>query len=132
MDHLTADQIETLRSRLLGERATLLGHLPDVADGVATSPPDVGDIQDAAATEAAQLTRHTLAEHDRTRLTEVEAALQRLRDGTYGTCEVSDDPIPVARLLAEPTARMTVDAQAQLERERARGDHDEADLRRAY
>lgn len=132
MDHLTADQIETLRSRLHGERATLLGHLPDVADGVATSPPDVGDIQDAAATEAALLTRHTLAEHDRARLVEVEAALQRLRDGTYGTCEVSDEPIPAARLLAEPTARTTVDAQAQLERERALGGRDEDDLRRAY
>jgi hypothetical protein len=57
MDHLTADQLETLRSRLTSERATLLGHLPGTAAAVATTPPDVGDVQDAAATEAALLTR---------------------------------------------------------------------------
>jgi RNA polymerase-binding transcription factor DksA len=34
--------------------------------------------------------------------------------------------------MAEPTARMTVEAQDQLERERAQLGHDEADLRRAY
>jgi DnaK suppressor protein len=132
MDHLTAEQLETLRSRLTSERATLLGHLPGTAAAVATTPPDVGDVQDAAATEAALLTQHTLVEHERTRLGEVEAALQRLRDGSYGVCEVSDEPIPAARLMAEPTARMTVEAQDQLERERAQFGHDEADLRRAY
>lgn len=133
MDHLTADQIETLRNRLLAERATLLGHLPDAAAAAPPTPPDVGDVQDAAATEAAQLTSHTLAEHERARLREVEAALLRMREGTYGLCEVSDDPIPVARLLAEPTARTTVEAQAQREREQAqRGQEDEDDLRRAY
>jgi DnaK suppressor protein len=132
MDHLTADQLETLRNRLTSERATLLGHLPGTAAAVATTPPDVGDVQDAAATEAALLTTHTLVEHERARLGEVEAALQRLRDGSYGVCEVSDEPIPAARLMAEPTARMTVEAQDQLERERAQFGHDEADLRRAY
>ena len=56
MDHLTADQLETLRNRLTSERATLLGMLPDTAAAVATTPPDVGDVQDAAGREAAQLT----------------------------------------------------------------------------
>lgn len=132
MDHLTAEQIETLRNRLLGERATLLGHLPDATAGVESTPPDVGDVQDAAATEAAHLTEHQLAEHERARLGEVEAALQRMQSGTYGVCEVTDDEIPVARLLAEPTARTTVEAQAQREREQAQRGRDEDDLRRAY
>jgi DnaK suppressor protein len=133
MDHLTAEQIETLRSRLLAERATLLGLLPDATAAlVDAGQPDVGDIQDAAATEAASLTAHTLAEREQARLAEVEAALQRLRDGSYGLCEVTDDPIPAARLLAEPTARTTVEAQAQLERERAQLGADPDDLRRAY
>lgn len=134
MDHLTADQIETLRGRLQDERATLLGHLPDATAAVNTTPPDVGDVQDAAAMEAAQLTNHTLEEHERARLSEVDAALARLRDGTYGVCEVSDEPIPVARLLANPVARTTVEAQDQLEREQAQlgRDEEESDLRRAY
>jgi DnaK suppressor protein len=132
MDHLNADQIETLRNRLLDERAILLGLLPDTVLDPDVGPPDVGDVQDAAATEAAQLTRQTLAEHEQARLGEVEAALQRMRDGTYGTCEVSDEPIPLARLLAEPTARTTVEVQAQLEREQAQLGRDPDALRRAY
>lgn len=132
MDHLTPEQTEILRNRLLSERATLLGLLPDAVVAPDNGPPDVGDVQDAAATEAAQLTARTLAEHEQARLGDVEAALLRLREGTYGVCEVTDEPIPVARLLAEPTARTTVEAQAQLERERAQELPDPDELRRAY
>jgi DnaK suppressor protein len=133
MDHLTADQIETLRNRLEHERATLLGLLPEmIPSGSDVVPPDVGDMQDAAASEAAALTEHTLAELEQNRVREIDAALQRMRDGTYGVCEVTDEPIPVARLLAQPTARTTVEAQAQLEREQAQQGADPDDLRRAY
>jgi len=45
-------------------------------------------------------------EHD---LAEIEAALQRLDDGTYGIDEVTGDPIPRERLEAYPTARTNVD-----------------------
>ena len=41
-------------------------------------------------------------------LSEVEAALERVRTGTYGTCEVCLQPIDVARLEARPTARTCV------------------------
>ena len=132
MDHLTADQIETLRNRLEHERATLLGLLPEVPTGADITPPDVGDMQDAAATEAAALTEHALAELEQARVREIDAALLRIRDGSYGTCEVTDEPIPVARLLAQPTARTTVEAQAQLEREQTQDGVDPDELRRAY
>lgn len=51
------------------------------------------------------------------RLAEVDAALQRLRHGTYGRCEVCGMPIPAARLAAFPTARLRVECQEQLERD---------------
>jgi RNA polymerase-binding transcription factor DksA len=38
-------------------------------------------------------------------LTDVEVTLQRLDDGTYGTCEVCAAPLPDDALEAEPTAR---------------------------
>ena len=41
-------------------------------------------------------------------LSEVEAALERVRTGTYGICEVCLQPIDVARLEARPTARTCV------------------------
>jgi RNA polymerase-binding transcription factor DksA len=44
-----------------------------------------------------------------TELAEIEAALQRLDDGSYGIDEVTGDPIDRARLEAYPTARTNVD-----------------------
>ena len=42
-------------------------------------------------------------------LVEIEAALQRLDDGSYGVDEVTGEPIDPARLEAQPTARTNVD-----------------------
>jgi DnaK suppressor protein len=50
-------------------------------------------------------------------LQDVEYALQRLDDGTYGTCEACGKPIAEARLDAIPAARLCLDDQAQAERE---------------
>lgn len=51
------------------------------------------------------------------RLAEVDAALQRLRDGTYGWCELCGMPIPPLRLEAMPTARLRIECQERLEQE---------------
>jgi RNA polymerase-binding transcription factor DksA len=53
-------------------------------------------------------------------LTDVEYALKRLDDGTYGTCEVDGKPIPEERLEAMPAARLCLEHQAEAEREAAR------------
>ena len=47
---------------------------------------------------------HVAQEH----LSGIEAAMARLQQGTYGICEVCDQPIPAARLVARPTARTCV------------------------
>jgi RNA polymerase-binding transcription factor DksA len=50
-------------------------------------------------------------------LADVEHALRRLDDGTYGTCEVCGSAIPDERLEALPAARLCLEHQAQAERE---------------
>ncbi|MCA9712379.1 MAG: TraR/DksA C4-type zinc finger protein, partial [Myxococcales bacterium] len=70
--------------------------------------------------EARRTTAHRRRRHHDARLREVEAALQRMDDGTYGICEETDEPIPFARLHAEPTTRYTVEALELLEQEHAR------------
>ncbi len=57
-----------------------------------------------------------LAEGERRRLREIDAALQRVRDRTYGICETTRKPIPKARLNAKPWARYTIEAARQVER----------------
>jgi DnaK suppressor protein len=50
-------------------------------------------------------------------LADVELALRRLDDGTYGTCEACGSLIGDARLEAKPEARLCLDDQARAERE---------------
>ena len=53
-------------------------------------------------------------------LADVEHALRRLDDGTYGTCEFDGKPIPEERLEALPAARFCLEHQAQAEQHAAR------------
>jgi DnaK suppressor protein len=49
-------------------------------------------------------------------LRQIERALEKVEDGTYGVCDISGEEIPMARLEAIPYACMTVKAQEKLEK----------------
>ena len=49
-------------------------------------------------------------------LKQIDRALEKINDNTYGVCDITGDDIPVARLEAVPYATMTVDAQDKLEK----------------
>lgn len=61
----------------------------------------------------------SLLSSDQDAIYEIEEALKRIERNTYGVCELTQKPIPKARLDAIPWTRFTVEAQAQLEREGA-------------
>ncbi|KAA6451821.1 TraR/DksA C4-type zinc finger protein [Bacillus swezeyi] len=58
----------------------------------------------------------TFRQTDKNRLEEVEDALKRMEDGTYGICEATGKEIPYERLEALPYARKTAEAQAETEK----------------
>ena len=64
-----------------------------------------------------------LMDSERRILREIDEALQRLEDGTYGTCEGTGEPIPKARLRAQPWARYCVEYARLVEEGRAEGHH---------
>ena len=57
-----------------------------------------------------------LDENEKLLLHQVEHALDRVSDGSYGICEITGAPIPIERLRAIPWATMTVAAAAQYDR----------------
>ncbi len=91
LDGSDDDRIVGLRRRL--EESDDWG----VADGLAEL--DIAEV------------RHALAE-----LTNVDAALARMHDGSYGTCADCGEPIAAPRLLAYPTATRCIDCQEAFER----------------
>ncbi len=54
-------------------------------------------------------------------LAEIEAALTRVADGTYGACVECGEPIPYARLAASPSAARCIGCQERLEAGARRG-----------
>ena len=49
-------------------------------------------------------------------ISKINAALQRLKDGTYGFCEETGEPIGLKRLMARPVATLSIEAQEKHER----------------
>ncbi len=57
-----------------------------------------------------------LMDSERKMVHEIDDALQRIEDGTYGICEATGKPIPKARLEAQPWARYCVEHARTLEK----------------
>jgi DnaK suppressor protein len=79
------------------------------------------DTDDWAAADAMAAQDIALVSHDLAELTEVEQALARLADGSYGECVDCGNPIPHARLYAYPTATRCVACQERRETAARRG-----------
>lgn len=62
----------------------------------------------------------SLVSSEQEALSEVEAAIGRIKDGTYGICEITQKPIARERLLAVPFTRYSAEAQKDIERNRHR------------
>ena len=89
-------------------------HLRSGASNVASSSGQhIGDAGSEA--EVRDLTIRLL-DKDREQLFEIDAALERIRRGTYGICEISLDPIPKKRLQVRPFCRLTVKCQEEYEK----------------
>jgi len=118
MEHLTREQLEALRGHLEESRAGLAERVQAARlDQLDLLAPDVGDRQDMAVGEKDRHRAKLVTERDRERLADVEAALARMEDGSYGLCEDTDEPIPYARLAVFPATRYSVDAQQLREQE---------------
>lgn len=108
-DLATRDGATDARSTLEAERRRLQAVL---SDGISAPGPMTYGSQAAAATQVFEQQRD-LALRDRTSraLADVEAALRRLDEGTYGTCAGCGRPVGAERLAALPWAALCIDCQ---------------------
>lgn len=70
---------------------------------------EINDREDLASLVSDSLDHKSLLIQQRHELKEVEHALGKIQNGTYGICEKSGKPIPKARLRVEPHARYEID-----------------------
>ena len=107
---------EYFRQKLLRWRAELLaestGTLTSLQEGGIQEP----DIADRASAETDRALELRTRDRERKLISKIDAALERLVDGTYGYCEETGDPISVRRLDARPIATLSLEAQERHER----------------
>lgn len=111
--------LEKFRLRLEEMRARLLGHLANASQDVQSSEDSAGYSQHQADEGTDNFDRTIsieLSGQDQELLKQIDRALEKMDENTYGICDVTGDPIPVARLEAIPYANMTVQAQEKLEK----------------
>lgn len=111
-------RLEAERERLLGVRASLAGDRPADAGELSEVDQHPADVATEVFGEEAD---QGLADELDAELGDVEHALRRLDDGTYGTCEACGRPIGDERLEALPWTRFCVDDAARAEDEALRG-----------
>src|SRR4051794_21373455 len=104
------DALLRLHKTLLARRAELRKRLGmDLADlSRAKVAQPSGDTADAAFDHSGEEIASQLAELEAKELAQVERALRRLKQGTYGLCEVCSCKIPVARLNALPFSTLCI------------------------
>ena len=111
-----AIDLEGFRQKLRERREQILDlYESDVRAGQASTDEGTEDIVDRANNSYNRELMFSLSDAERTQLLAVEAALQRVEDGTFGTCANCGDPIPRQRLDAVPWARYCVDCQEKVE-----------------
>jgi DnaK suppressor protein len=98
--------LSTVRSDLSDERARLELQISALEPGGGSSFDD--NFADSGQVAAEQGENKVLASQLRGELDEVERALAKLDDGTYGKCETCGEPISEARLEAKPAARFCI------------------------
>lgn len=75
----------------------------------------ISDMADRATIEEEHALELRTRDRERKLLKKVQEALQRLEKGEYGWCEETGDPIGIPRLLARPTATLSLEAQQRRE-----------------
>ena len=74
------------------------------------------DLADRASSETDRAIELRARDRQRKLIAKIDAALQRIEDGTYGYCEETDEPIGIHRLEARPIATLSIEAQKRHER----------------
>lgn len=112
-----SDALLRLHKTLLARRAELRKRLGMELDDLSRSKGSqaTGDAADAAFDTSGEEIASQLAELESKELAQVERALRRLKQGTYGKCEGCSSRIPIARLNALPYSTVCIKCQREIE-----------------
>jgi DnaK suppressor protein len=114
-EYMNEKQMEFFRLRLTMLKDDLLSNAGETTEHLREDTSIVPDPADRATIEEEHALELRTRDRERKLLKKISQALARIEGGDYGYCDETGEPIGIARLLARPTATLTLEAQQRRE-----------------
>jgi DnaK suppressor protein len=114
-EYMSDKQIDFFRARLQAQKDDLLSNAGETTEHLREDTSIVPDPADRATIEEEHALELRTRDRERKLLKKIAQSLARLDSGEYGYCDETGEPIGLARLLARPTATLSLEAQQRRE-----------------
>ena len=114
-EYMNDKQIDFFRARLVALKDDLLSNAGETTEHLREDTTIVPDPADRATIEEEHALELRTRDRERKLLRKISQSLARLDAGEYGYCEETGEPIGLGRLLARPTATLSLEAQQRRE-----------------
>lgn len=104
------------RSKLVAWKGEILREARETLEVLQQENANLPDFADRASSETDRAIELRARDRQRKLISKIDAALQRINEGTYGYCEETGEPIALKRLDARPIATLSIEAQERHER----------------
>ncbi len=115
-EFMNPNQQAYFRAKLINWKNEILREARETLDHLAEESANHPDLADRASSETDRAIELRARDRQRKLISKIDAALQRIEDGTYGFCEETGEPIGLKRLDARPIATLSIEAQERHER----------------
>ena len=113
---MNAKMKEYFRQKLINWKNELLRESSQTLNNLQNENEAKPDITDRASEEIDRSFELRTRDRERKLINKIDAALQRIEDGSYGYCDETGDPISIKRLEARPVATLSLEAQEMHEK----------------
>ncbi len=113
---MNAKMKEYFRQKLVSWKKDLLKESSQTLSNLQNENEAKPDITDRASEEIDRSFELRTRDRERKLINKIDAALQRIEDGSYGYCDETGDPISIKRLEARPVATLSLEAQEMHEK----------------
>ena len=114
---MNAKMKEYFKQKLLSWKNELLKESSQTLNNLQSDNEAKPDITDRASEEIDRSFELRTRDRERKLINKINSALLRIKDGSYGYCEETSEPIGLKRLMARPIATLSIEAQERHERD---------------
>jgi DnaK suppressor protein len=114
-EYMSDKQLEFFRTILEAQKADLLSNAGETTEHLREDTSIVPDPADRATIEEEHALELRTRDRERKLLKKISQSISRIESGEYGFCDETGEPIGLGRLLARPTATLSLEAQQRRE-----------------